>query len=503
MRSTRLLWLIVPCLPLCLAAGPATRPALPDAATQRRATAQVQEVFKNDLTNARSAHDKAFLANKMIESADQTEDDPAGRYALLAQAADLAASAGDVTLALKAAGRIEAGWSVDGLALKADLMKKAAPLPRRPEDRLDFARSAEQVGDQAVTEDRYAVAKELNGLAVTALGPGRSAALTKHLSARAAWLDELAAAYASLGPSLAKLQTSPADPAANLAVGKFEAFTKGDWRPGLAKIALGNDPALQQLVIRDHAAASSSGGEDRVALADAWWTLAEQQQGLAKQNLRLHAAGWYQAAGTGLTGLAKLKAERRIAEVTAGGATPPDVLAKEPAIADKPGDSRLQNHTDAKEAGDVIVSIKRQFPEVLEDVKQIDLVRYHNASDFKRNGGKLEPVAGSYCQSAAVGGGRGILLWGIYEKWDAGKYVIVYRVQELHPIEKGDACFLDVCSKGVTFGGTKPSPDAVKPGEWTLIPVAIELGEEKELEYRLWPFDHLIALDRVYIFRLR
>jgi hypothetical protein len=494
MRSRRLAWLPLLIVPLLSGAAPATRPTAPDSSALRKAAAGVREVFGKDLAGARTPEARVALANKLLAAADQTQDDPAARYLLLTRVADLASSAGDVGIGLKAVDRIESQWAVDGVRMRTEVLLKAAALMRRPEERLEWARNAQAVADQAAAADEYTLARQLNARATAVIEPVRNEALTKRLSAQLALFDELANSYTSLSPALAKLRTDPNDPAANLALGKFQAFTKGDWQSGLPRIAVGSDPNLKDPAIRDQAAASNP--EDRVALADAWWDLADQQTGPARRNLRLRAAGWYQLAAANLSGLEKINAERRLAEATADGSTPPPVV---------PGDAMhgvaVENETDAREAGQVIADVQRHYPDSVRDVRQFDLLRYHDVADF-RTGAAQKEIPGSYSKTPRETGGGGIQFCCIYENWEPGKYLVVYRIQTDRHIDDGTYCFLDVCVKGGTIASNKPRPDELEPGKWACIPIPVELDSEKELEYRLWPQDHLIALDRVYIFRL-
>lgn len=494
MRSRRLGWLPLLILPLLSGAAPATRPAAPDSSALRKAAAGVREVFGKELAGAKTPEARVALAAKLLAAADQTQDDPAARYLLLTRAADLASSAGGIAIGLKAVDRIESQWAVDGVRMRTEVLLKAVSLMRRPEERLEWARNARTVADQAAAADEYALARQLNGRATAVIEPIRNEALTRQLHTQLTLFDELANAYASLSPELTRLRTDPNEPAANLAVGKFQAFMKGDWQAGLPRIAAGSDAKLKELAIRDQAAASNP--EDRAALADAWWDLADQQTGPARRNLHLRAAGWYQLAAANLSGLEKINADRRLAEATADGSTPPPVIPGEPTAG-----VAVENQTDAKEAGQVIAEVERHYPDSVRDVRQFDLVRYHDAADFRTSAAQKE-IPGSYSKTPKEAGGGGIQFCCIYENWEAGKYLVVYRIQTDRHIDDGTYCFLDVCVKGVTIDSAKPRPDELAPGKWACVPIPVALDSEKELEYRLWPQDHLIALDRVYIFRL-
>lgn len=75
----------------------APRPSQADLA---RAEADVLEVFGEDLAKARRPAEKAALARKMIDTAEGSG--PAGKYALLERARELAIAAGDAALGIRA-----------------------------------------------------------------------------------------------------------------------------------------------------------------------------------------------------------------------------------------------------------------------------------------------------------------------------------------------------------------------------------------------------------------
>src|SRR5438876_10969457 len=75
---------------------PTTQPLIhvPDEPSQARAERMVREVFAKDYAGHTPAQ-RVALAQKMLQQAGDTTDDPAARFVLLREARDLAASAGD------------------------------------------------------------------------------------------------------------------------------------------------------------------------------------------------------------------------------------------------------------------------------------------------------------------------------------------------------------------------------------------------------------------------
>src|SRR5262249_55950327 len=101
------------------------------------------------------------------------------------------------------------------------------------------------------------------------------------------------------------------DPDANLALGKYLAFSKGDWEKGLPHLALGKDEKLKALALQDLEKPTTTA--DQVKLADAWYDTA--QEAPVKSRLQARAYFWYKEALAGATGLNKARIEKRLAEL--------------------------------------------------------------------------------------------------------------------------------------------------------------------------------------------
>jgi hypothetical protein len=107
-------------------------------------------------------------------------------------------------------------------------------------------------------------------------------------------------AYADAVPAMDTLKQKPNDPEANLAVGKYRCFSKGNWETGLPMLAKGSDERLKALAAMDIAGAASASGQ--ADLGDAWWNNGTRQR----------AAYWYAKALPGLDGVKKEWVEKRL-----------------------------------------------------------------------------------------------------------------------------------------------------------------------------------------------
>jgi hypothetical protein len=111
---------------------------------------------------------------------------------------------------------------------------------------------------------------------------------------------------------LAKLKTSPDDPAANLFVGSYYCFTRAEWEKGLPLLAKGSDAALKKLAAEDLSDSQKDASAAR--LGDDWWKVGERQAESLRAKTWQHAAGFYQRELAAATGLRRTLLEKRISD---------------------------------------------------------------------------------------------------------------------------------------------------------------------------------------------
>ncbi|MCY3020085.1 MAG: hypothetical protein NTW87_13795 [Planctomycetota bacterium] len=253
-------------LSAAVVAGEDTVPP-PPASLQKDAEKLIKEVSKEDYAKTKP-EDKAALAKKLLKQAEETKDDLAAKYVLWREAGTLAAQGGDMSTALAAVDKMAAEFTVDAVALKKAALTTVGLVTR----------DAEQS---------------------RAIGGMRT------------------------------LLDKPDDPAANLLVGKHWCFSKGDWSTGLPSLAKCSVPALKAAAEAELAKPGEA--QAQVAAAEGWWDAAENEtEKPAKAAMQARAKYWYQKALPSLTGLARVKAEKRLAapspEAATSKAPKPDVI---------------------------------------------------------------------------------------------------------------------------------------------------------------------------------
>ena len=305
------------------------RTAVPDEAAQKKARDVVAEAYRAQLAAAKTESAKGALARKMLQSAIDTSDDPIGRFVLLQRARELASDAGDVDTALAAIAESQRDYDLDGIALKIKFLNEAARKARLAADLVPLLAHVNETLDDCVSDDRFADAKALARLGVAMAGRMANARVAKEARQRSDELGTIENAFVAIQRAAAQQPTTkPAatqltatEPATtessstqpspvDVAVAKYVCFIKGDWDAGLQMLARVSDENLQKVSKAEQEDPQSPTAQ--LALADLWWDLSMQEQGLARNRLQAHAAAWYSKALSKLTGLARAKAEGRI-----------------------------------------------------------------------------------------------------------------------------------------------------------------------------------------------
>ncbi len=282
------------------------RSSVPEAAKLREAEAAYQKAFRPE--QAKTPPDKVKLARVILDTAAASGAKDAELYILLREARDLATQGLDAKTALEAIDAKSASFEVDGMGEKVDLLTKTTV---KGAPAIAWAGACLEVAEEAEEADDYEAALKLAGRAE---GLGRAAndrGLEATAKERGKELSDLKRIADGLRAHFKSLQTRPDDPAANAAVGKFICLVKGDWKRGLSMLAKGSDPGLKTLAEQE--LGKPTDATMQAALGEAWAVQAEKETLSYKARARGRAAEWLGQAIPGLTGLAKVSAERTLA----------------------------------------------------------------------------------------------------------------------------------------------------------------------------------------------
>jgi hypothetical protein len=301
---------IRPVLPQPPATPAVLRSAIPDSASQAASRKLMREVYAEQLTD-RTANARATLSAKLLQDSATARSNPADCFVLLTGALEAAKESGRLPLCLSCAQKLAENFPVDPVAIKIDLaatMRLAeSPAPTASEN----LSAGLDLFDDLLAHEAFAEATRL----ATMLTPLARNSVSSRVAVQARTKD--IAYWKTLHERLPqqeqKLQASPGDPEASLAVGRYYCFARGDWEAGVALLAAGSNASLKNAANLERQNPSTP--QALKAAADAWWEASEREgTSPAQTGMKKRAVFWYRSAiDAGLTGLAKTAAEKRIA----------------------------------------------------------------------------------------------------------------------------------------------------------------------------------------------
>jgi WD40 repeat protein len=286
----------------------ARKPAVPDDDALAAADKEVKEVHKAEYAKKRTADMKA-LAALLLKKGIDTKGRPAARYVLLREARDLAARAGDVLAALRAAEEMANTFDVDVRAMKAEALEAAGHKGASAAVQRDVAVIALALADDADEADQYEAAERFAKAAQASAATLTGLPLAAAAPARLREATAVRKAYDAVADSVAALAARPDDADANLALGRFHALARGDWDRGLVFLARGSDAKLKALAETDLAVPADA--DAAANLGDAYAAEAAAESGSAKGQLACRACYWYGWAAARLSGIDRTKVEKK------------------------------------------------------------------------------------------------------------------------------------------------------------------------------------------------
>jgi protein kinase-like protein/concanavalin A-like lectin/glucanase superfamily protein/carbohydrate binding protein with CBM35 domain len=284
----------------------------PDAAKLKEAEKTLHEAFKADYLR-RAPADLVSFAKKLMTEGLKPENDEVTRFTLLSEARELAAQGGDIALSISAVEELDRHFVVDAVALKTDSLASAAKAVKTLDSQKALAEAYLSVVEEAVEREDYDAALALVAKAEAAGKSAQSAYLTARSQSRGKEITALRDEYRQLKGSLKTLGENPNDPAANLSVGLYRCFSRGEWTRGLPMLAKGSDAALVALAQKEMPAPAEA--TQQAALADIWREAADKKTGTFKSKFLTRALYWYEKALPTMPGLGRLRVESQIESI--------------------------------------------------------------------------------------------------------------------------------------------------------------------------------------------
>ena len=313
------------------AQSPATNQALlpiPPLDAQAQAEQAVRKRHGPEFQAADPAK-RVALAKRLMEESREPGASWAERFVVLREAADLAAAAGDAGLVERGAAELASRFRVDSYQARYDALARplepgGAPPWRAALTDAERTRTADalaDLADDAALHERFELAGRANERVTRLAREMKLDQLVERSRAQAGEITILRRHADDARLGVQRLGTNPNDAAANLAVGTFACFVRGDWNGGLRCLAKGSDALLAELA-KDEICGEAKNAESKVELADGWWNVAEKLgEGGGSTTMRarimVHAALLYRAAVPDPSAPNWKRVEERLAVVAA------------------------------------------------------------------------------------------------------------------------------------------------------------------------------------------
>ncbi|MDB5292220.1 MAG: hypothetical protein JWL69_3461, partial [Phycisphaerales bacterium] len=163
--------------------------------------------------------------------------------------------------------------------------------------------------------NRYELASQVAEFALAAARRVNDRGLVQEATGRSQKIKTAEAGFANARKALAVLERDPSNADANLVVGRFRCFARGDWEHGVGLLAAYSDGTIKRVATLD--LGSPTAAEDQVHLGDAWWSLGEKESGDVKWRIQARAAEWYRKALPNLPGLKRIGVQKKLQEFAA------------------------------------------------------------------------------------------------------------------------------------------------------------------------------------------
>lgn len=314
--------------PIAIVATPSSESIRPQRSTERvttrlpppngdelkQAQQQVRDIFKDDFALAKRPEQKGALAAKLIKQADNTRDDPTGRYVLLTEARDLTVAALNGDGSLELADRIAKLYDVDPIALKLDSIKQISVTMKSTLSLQVATETCFELADESVRNGNFEVATELMRLATSMAIKSKLGKLRDESKVRTDLLTQKRKLHDESEQAKKTLEDSPDDSTAHERLGRYLCFVLDDWETGLPHLAKSTTPLLRAAAELELEANSNA---DKLGeLAEAWYDFSKTAKLIDKPFAQARSLKWYREVIKSATGLSRVRAQTRIQELS-------------------------------------------------------------------------------------------------------------------------------------------------------------------------------------------
>ena len=287
---------------------PAGKQPIPsaDAITAKMQT--VRDLYQAEYLQAKQREQRIAVADQMRETADETRNDPEGRFALYRVAREIYIGESDFASAFEIVDLLDQSFeAIDVIGLKRDIIES---VPSQGVSTTEFSDAAIDVAEECLhvgrLDDGIAICKTL--LETVKRIPTSQLGRLKDLQQQLADAQTLSSAYQR---GLTTLESNPDDADAQSAVGKYLCLVENRWDDGLPRLAAGSDLLYREAAANELTLANAD--MTQLQVADGWFKIIDStESSFEKRSLANHAKPFYQSARLKTAGLEVRKIDQRL-----------------------------------------------------------------------------------------------------------------------------------------------------------------------------------------------
>jgi hypothetical protein len=284
---------------------------VPSETVQKALLTHLDETYPINTTGDFSEH--AALVGQLMKAAEQTTLTPAQRFTMLYRAAELACGAGDLATMVQAVEAVKAHFVIVEPDFEQTIYEQVVDANSDPARIEALVATANQLVDREIAADRYDVALRILDCAAASCQMGRSS-LLKNIRGREDDVKRLETSCNRFLAATEAIKTNAKDPQANLVVGTWYCYYKGQPGQGWPHFLKSGDDALKRVVQQEISPPKDPEAQSK--LGDAWSDLAKTRSGDERDGMTVRAGYWYQRAWESLSdGPTRTTVGKRLEEI--------------------------------------------------------------------------------------------------------------------------------------------------------------------------------------------
>jgi len=270
-----------------------SRRSEPTPLEQKEIRKQLQKIYRREL-GSRDVDVRRRLVRTLLSESSAVDPGSVEQFVFLTEAAEVAQKVRDVDSFVVAIDRLNRSFEIDALDRKLDGFDSMARGIRKAEDFATITRHSLKLVDSALRRDDFKSAGRAAKSATLTARRSKDPELSRSARARRDRVEDLESEFAKVKPSIGGLIADENDASANLAVGRYVALFKEDWKAGLPLLAKSGEGELAEIAKMD--LTDPVVADEQWVLAKGWLDFAKKASGLPRRTTATRSLDWYAKA---------------------------------------------------------------------------------------------------------------------------------------------------------------------------------------------------------------